>query len=215
MNLKIFLFRLAAVVTAFVLGVGFFNAAQYLQSFFQATETATVQPEQETVFVPARVEPSPLIEPTPYIVYGTFPASNESTEAEFNADGVYSIIEDLPKGFRDFDTLSITTKDYEGASAENNYQAVAVPPEGYIFTKKLFRFARINIADKQIAFETETRKGISYKFVGEFIDGEKIEYKNAAGVEFTEYAVLKGRLTKLQDGKKVAEIEAHFATGGC
>jgi hypothetical protein len=210
MNFKIFLFRLTAIVTAFLLGVGFFNAAQYVQSFFPA-ETATVQPvvKQEIVFAPEPVGMASVV------INSKDVAKVEDTRPEFSAEGDYYIIGDLPKEFKDFDTLSITTTSYENASAENNYEAVAIPPEGFIATNKRFNFKRINIADKQIAFETETKKGVSYKFVGEFIDEEKIEYKTAEGYDFTEYAILKGRLTKIRDGKKIAETEVNFAAGGC
>jgi hypothetical protein len=216
MNSIKYLFRLVAIVTSFLLGVGFFNAAQRLQSFFQ-TETATVQPvrKQETLFVPPRAVPSPLVEPTPFVVTETFPVSDENTEAEFSAEGDYYIVGDLPKEFKDFNTLSITTKSYENVPAEDNYDGVSIPPEGFITTNKQFDFQRINIAGKQIAFETETKKGISYMFVGQFIEEERIEYKTVEGYDRIEFAILKGRLTKMRDGKKAAEIEARFAEGGC
>jgi len=208
MNLKFFLFRLAAIVTAFMLGVGFFDAAQYLQSFFLTPESATVQPQQETSFVPPRVVPSPLVEPTPYVVTGTFPASKENTEAEIEAEGDYYIIDDLPKGFKEFDSLTIITRDFTKEQSSESYDT-QIPPKGYVLANKEFNFTRINIANKQIAFETETKKGISYKFAGEFIDEDQ------QGYEHTMYVVLRGRLTKMRDGKKIAESKVSFAMGGC
>src|SRR5215213_4102730 len=107
MTLKNFLFRLAAILTAFMLGVGFFNAEQYVQSFLPTQETEAVETtvKKETLFVPPRVVPSPLIEPTPYVVNKTVADAKEETKPEFNPDGDYSIVGDLPKGFRDFELL--------------------------------------------------------------------------------------------------------------
>jgi hypothetical protein len=202
MKLRIFVYRLAAAATAFILGVGFFSVGQY----FQTPETDAVQPavEQETVSVTPRTMFVPFpVEPTTGGIIG----SQEDTKREFDAAGDYYIIGDLPKGFKDFDGLSIETKNYEKASAENDYVGMPIPPEGYVSTKKKFKFARINIADKQISFETEAKKGISYKFVGKFIDEEEITVG-----EYPEYIVLKGRLVKMRDGKKIAESEVKIGT---
>jgi len=207
MNLKNYLFRLAAILTAFMLGVGFFNAAQYQPSIFQTPETAEAQPlvKQETVFVPPR--------PVPTVIFAapeTVADSKEETEAELDAGDEYYIIGDLPKGFKDFDILDITTRNYENLNAENDYQGTPIPPEGYVLTKKKFKLVRINIANRQITFETEAKDGISYKFVGKFIDEEPI-----IGV-YTSYAVLEGRLVKMRAGKKVAESEVKLGrVGGC
>jgi hypothetical protein len=223
MKLKNFLYRLAAILTAFALGVGFFNAAQYLQTFFQEPEIETVETvvKRETLIFPPRVEPASLIEAKLYAQPEPIADSKEEREVKFSADGVYDIIGNLPKEFKDYISLDITTRSYEDVAAENRYVGDPIPPEGSLSTSEksskdvTFDFKRINIADKQIAFETETKKGVSYKFVGEFINEEKIEYKTAKGYEQTQYAVLKGRLTKWRDGKKIADIEAYFSEGGC
>lgn len=220
MNLRFFAYRLAAALTAFALGVGIFNAGQYLQSFFQTTETATTV-ERETLSVPARPAPTVVFEISEPRGYGyavvEAPAATEEKEPAFNPDGDYYIVGILPKGFKDFNDLSVTTRDYENASEENNYEGAPIPPEGFIYAGKKFEFKRININGKQISFETETIKGISYKFVGEFIVDveEVIKYRDANGNKIAESAMLKGRLTKMRDGKKTAEIKAHFAAGGC
>ncbi|HEX8735830.1 MAG TPA: hypothetical protein VF721_10930 [Pyrinomonadaceae bacterium] len=206
MKLKDFLFRLAAILTAFMLGVGFFNAAQYVQSFF-ATETAPVQ--QQALSVPPR--------PAPTVIFAapeTVADSKEATETEFYAEGAYYIIGDAPKGFEDFSNIGIITTDFAAEQAPESYDN-QIPPKGFIFTDEKFNFTRINIGNRRITFETETKKGVSYKFVGEFIEEKTIEYKTADGSEGIDYAVLKGRLTKWRGGKKIAEAKANFAVGGC
>lgn len=209
MSLNTYMFRFVVGVTAFVFGIGLFNFGQYFKelSKTEKKEVAAVQPittQLKTAPTPPVVEVS--VEQTISTV-----ESEEKPVYEFDAGGDYYIIGDLPEGFKDFEGLSITTKNYENASAENDYAGVPVPPEGYIYMKKEFKFVRINIADKQISFETEDVRGISYQFVGEFIEEEEI--KNG---EYSDYAVLKGRLSKMKNGLKIAESEVKFAYAhGC
>ncbi|MGI8640639.1 MAG: hypothetical protein ACR2MG_11935 [Pyrinomonadaceae bacterium] len=202
MKIKIYLFRLVVAFTAFIFGISFFSVGQYLKSVFQTKkqETVAIQPviKQEILSAP------PVVQPTV-----TTADSRENTVSEFDGTGDYYIIGDLPKGFEDFEDLNITTRDYENASEENDYQGTIIPPEGFILTKKEYKFTRINIADKQLAFETETKKGISYKFVGKFTDEANYE-------EDEEYVVLEGRLIKMRDGKKIAESKIRFGImDGC
>ena len=217
MKIKIYLFHFAAAITAFIFGISIFSVGQYFQSVFQAKEQKTeiampVKVElmriEELIYPPRNVEEvkTPVSEQTV-----TNTESEEKIGYEFDAGGDYYIIGDLPKGFKDFDTLSITTKNYENLSEENYWEAVSIPPEGYVLTNKEFKFVRINIADKQIAFKTGTRKGISYKFVGKFIDEEEIKLG-----EYSDYAVIEGSLIKMHDGKKIAESKVKFgAVHGC
>jgi hypothetical protein len=205
MKLRVFVYRFAAILTTFLLGIGFFYAGQYLQSFFQKPETATVQPvlKQETLSAPPLAAPSPFTPKTYITPDETVADDAEQPTPEFSPDGDYYIIGDLPKGFKDFDLLTITT--YGNASSENGSEGVPFPPEGHVWTKKKFDFDEIDINGKQISFETETKKGVSYKFAGRFIDEEEIIHKTANGDEYPEYVVLKGRLVKMRDGKKIAE----------
>ena len=217
MKIKVYLFRLGVAIAAFIFGISIFSIGQGFQSVFQTKEQNTesampVKVEQirieELIYPPRNVEEvkTPIGEQT---VANT--ESEEKTEYEFDAGGDYYIIGELPKGFKDFDTLSITTKNYENVSEENNWEGFSIPPEGYVFTKREFKFVRIKIADKQIAFKTETKKGISYKFVGKFIDEEEIKLG-----EYSDYAVIKGSIIKMRDGKKIAESKVKFgAVHGC
>jgi hypothetical protein len=217
MKLRVFVYRLAAVVTAFILGVGFFNAARYAQAFFRASEIDAVEAtvKRETLFFPPRVEPSQLIEARLSAPPEPVADDKEETQPEFSPDGDYYILGDVPKGFKDVEYLNVTTTS-ERAAPENNYEIVSVPPEGYLWNEKKFDFDSINVSGKRISFETEAKKGVSYKFVGEFIDEEKIPRKSDNGEEYFEYAVLKGRLIKMRDGKKIAESKVKLGiVEGC
>ncbi|HEX8247754.1 MAG TPA: hypothetical protein VF599_06265 [Pyrinomonadaceae bacterium] len=205
MKIKNILFRLAAVLTAFMLGVGFFNAAQYGQMFFTTREATAIK--QEALSVPPR--------PVPTVIFAapeTAAYSEEETETEFDAGDMYYIIGNLSKQFKDFDNLVVTTRDYRNSSEKNDFRGDPIPPKGYVLTKevKKIKFARINIANRQISFETEAIAGISYRFVGKFIDKHPI-----IGV-YTSYPVLKGQLVKMRDGKMIAVSAVKLGrVGGC
>ena len=76
------------------------------------------------------------------------------------------------------------------ASEENNYDydKYRIPPTGHVETDKELNFTRIAINGRKIAFETETKNGISFEFTGEVIDGEEVKYKAEDGETYTEYA---------------------------
>jgi len=80
---------------------------------------------------------------------------------------------------------------------------IPIPPKGYVFTSKEFKFTRINIAGKQISFETQMKKGISYQFAGKFADEPK-------ATDEKDYPELIGRLIKMRDGKKIAKSKVSF-----
>lgn len=143
--------------------------------------------------------------------------TEESTDDKYDYAGEYCLYDDPVKGFDDFEKLDITTLDYSKATPENSYQTRPIPPEGFIYTTggKLFRYTRISLGKKQISFVTEAKNGISYRFEGEFPSGESIGVKSTNDFVYQERVDLKGRLTKLRDGKKIAEAEVKLYVGGC
>lgn len=197
MKIKIYLFRLTIAVTAFIFGISSFSVRQYFQSIFRAKE------QKIELAAPVEIEPVKIEEITE--PFGIEPGSSDESvkeiEYEFDAGGDYYIIGDLPKRFENFEIFSITTKNYDNASNDNNWEGIPIPPEGYVLTKIKFNFVRINISDKQIAFETESKGGISYKFVGKFIE-EKVYEKDG---EYSHFAVLEGHFVKMRNGKKIAQ----------
>ncbi|MEP6904357.1 MAG: hypothetical protein ABJA66_21750, partial [Actinomycetota bacterium] len=136
------------------------------------------------------------------------PEINSQTEKEscdWGETGEYSIIGQNPKGFEDFDSLSITTNDYD----EKLAKIIPVKPTGLIQTTKEFKFTWLNIANKRISFITQTKKGLSYQFDGKFIRQE-IKLKDESGEEYTEYVLLSGHLSKWRSGVKIAEAKLKF-----
>lgn len=201
MKIKFYLFRFVVAISAFVLGISVFSISQYFQSAFSAKEQtiesaapAKIEPItiEEIIYPPQNIEQTkiPLVEQTD----SSDETATETEIWEFDGNGSFYITDELPKGFKDFDSINITTRDF-GVESEDYPYGVPVPPEGYIRTSKKYKFTRIGIANRLIAFETEAKEGISYKFAGKLIEAD--------------YSI-EGRLIKLRNGKKIAESDIHF-----
>ena len=204
MKVKIYLYCVAVAAATFISGVGFFAIGHYFQSVvssgWQKTEVAASAPivtEQAETLLTEQDNAAK--------------DSENKTADEFDAEGFYGVIGKLPKNFEDFGEIGITTKNYESASEENNYEGTPISPEGYVWTDKEYKFTKISISSQTMAFETETIKGVSYKFSGKFV--EKVPFWN-----FNEQkTVLEGHLIKLKKEKKIAETNINFFwyEGGC
>lgn len=204
MKIQKFILSAAAALTAFGVSVGLFEIGSYLT----ADSAPEVKQEEEVRTLTVEELRFPQTETAPQISE-TVPAdeTEEYTKPEFSPEGNFYILDDLPKGFKDFEDLQIETADYSKASEENNWAYYEIPPQGFFQTTKKFHFKRISVSEERLSFETEAIKGISYKFVGEYLSAEELEPDD--------YTFIKGILTKLKDGKKIAEAEVKFAIGGC
>lgn len=208
MELRIYLFRLFVAVAAFVFGISFLGIAQYASPpafHTKAQETANFQPviKLEPVPVPPIAQESPVVVTTAVKQTDTAAESEQNTPWEFDGEGEYYMVDALPKGFKDFVEISISTRNYETESEDFPY-GMPIPPEGYVQTTGKYKIIRINIANKEVALETETKKGISYKFVGKLLEGKYDKVLD-------ETVWMEGRLTKMQGGKKIAESKVRFA----
>ena len=190
MRLKVYFLRIALATVTFVFGVGLFSAGQYLKSFFETKppEAAVAVDKQEVVQV------VPVTDKTAQ--------TEEIPEEDYGNGGIYEVIDDLPDEFADFSSIEIIDRDFETVGKEYPY-GKPIPPEGFLETKQTYKLRRISVSRQKLSFETETKKGISYKFAGEFTDDHETS------------AILKGRLTKMRDGKKIADGDFRFVAGGC
>jgi hypothetical protein len=216
MKMKIYLFRFAVAAAAFVFGISVFSVRQYFQSVLQIEEqkTESAAPAKiELVTKEESTSPAPNLALTETLVIeqANKDEAEEKYEYEFDAAGSYYLIGKAPKGFEDLETFVIETSDYESSSEKNNWEIVSIPPKGSAYPdwEKQIDFVRLNISNKQISFETEKKNGISFQFVGKFIESE-VEMEN-----YTAYAILEGKLTKTKNGKKIAERNVKFGDGGC
>lgn len=204
--MKIYLFRLAVGLMTFIFAVVIFNGGRFIKQQFDAPTPASKVKESFPVAQFSRLD-SEIAEQIK--IAGT----ETEAEPQWRWDGsgeFYFDGETLPKGFKDFEFLEIVTRDYEVQNETGAYGA-PIPPEGFIQAGKKFKFTRIGIGNKQVAFETETVGGISYKFTGDLKDEDSDSCDIEQGA-----ADLKGRLIKMKNGKKIAETEIGFNVScGC
>lgn len=206
MKIQRFVLCSAVTLAAFGASVGLLEIVRWLGAF---SEPLKIKFETPVFTLPPRVE----FKPADFV---DKPANVEPVEEyEWSETGDYYFAGKTPKGFENFGSLSIVTREW-------NYDRdrfVAVEPSGSIQarqgTKYLdYQFSAININGKRVSIVTQSVKGISYQFDGKFVE-EKLEYKNAAGMEIIDEVVLKGRLTKWRNGKKIADAKVNFEVGGC
>jgi hypothetical protein len=197
MRLKVYFLRIAAALVTFVFGVGVFSAGQYLKSFVQ-TKTPTVEASAD-----GRKQESL---PVPIVTETTAPTEQvETFEADYGVGGDYYINAEQPEEFKDFERIEIIDRVYKDIDDKKYPYGKPIPPQGYVHTttRKEYKFTRVSISRTNFAFETEAKKGISYKFSGEFVDADET------------MTVFRGRLTKMRDGKKISSRNFEFVTGGC
>jgi hypothetical protein len=196
MRLKVYFLRIAAALATFVFGVGLVSAGQYLKSFVQTktpkVEASAAVKKQEFLPVPVVTEATAQNE------------EKEAPEADYGIAGDYYIDGEQPKEFKDFERFEILDRTYEGVDDEKYPYGKPIPPEGSVHTTtRKYKFTRVSISRTNFAFETEAKKGISYKFSGEFVDEDEMR------------AMFRGRLTKMRDGKKISSRDFDFFAGGC
>ncbi len=201
----------AVALAAFGASVGLLEIVRWVGGFSERlnvnvkTPVFTLPPQVE--FKPADFvsEPmsDPAIEPAP------------EPEYEWSETGDYYIGGETPRGFKEFDSISIVTGEWN----DEKSRFVAVKPSGAVYTSsegsdsQEYEFSAININGKRISIVTRKRNGISYQFDGKFVD-EKVDY-NDGGTEHDTMVALKGRLTKWRGGKKIAEAKVSLYVGGC
>jgi hypothetical protein len=200
MKTKIYLFRLIIGAMTLTLGIGAFFAWQFL-----AVRTdQEISQLEKPVFEIEKVQPVAIVSTSaPDMPQPDLPNDEENAKVDFDPDGSYYVLGDLPKAFRDFQSLDIATSDYQ-TREDGSVYAVPVPPAIYLHTETKYNFTRININNRNISFETQSKNGTRYRFVGVFPE----EYEDKISKEWIS---LEGILTKLRNGKKVAETKARFA----
>jgi hypothetical protein len=205
--LKKILLCFAAGLTALGLGLGIFYAGEFLVSIFQTSEMEKVETREIAMIEPKQIPVEELVYPKAAETE-TEEIETEEENDEFYVSNFYYIIGDAPKGFENCKNLTIQTTEFVTDSEGNYVDAFPIPPRGSVFQdyeKPQFNLARLSIINRDFSFETETRNKISYQFIGKFIDGETVRQD-----ESTDNAYLTGKLTKMKNGKKIAEQDVKF-----
>lgn len=208
MKLKKLTIGILAAVAAFTLGISAYAAVGLALSFLP-TATATSGVSERNIPKTEPVSAAP-ISTDPVLPSSEDVAVSEETPAEeFDPAGSYYLDQEtVPKAFADIDHLKIETHLYSFDSNENP-TVTLIAPKGSILTNKERKLDRIAIGGKEIAFQTATVDGVSYKFTGRFLT---LAYCETDG----DTPDLKGRLIKIKDNKWAAEMEAEFYVAcGC
>ena len=168
---------------------------------------------QRILFTEKRVEPTPQVEQVETVKYieVPVPASIPSptpnlildyNPAKFDPYGYYTIIGKKPKGFHDFDSLSLSVYESEqGVGSGGIYVTTAVEHENNDGQSAVFGL----VTQQRLFFVTAPfESGFEYRFDGEFLRG------NVVADAGPRKAVLRGTLTKTKNGKKIAECVVEF-----
>jgi len=175
---------------------------------------------QRILFTEKRVEPTPQVEQVETVKYieVPVPASIPSptpnlildyNPAKFDPYGYYTIIGKKPKGFHDFDSLSLSVYESEqGVGSGGIYVTTAVEHENNDGQSAVFGL----VTQQRLFFVTAPfENGFEYRFDGQFLRG------NVVADAGNRKAVLRGTLTKTKKGKKIAEgvVEFRVEHMGC
>jgi hypothetical protein len=169
---------------------------------------------QRILFTEKHAEPTPQVEKVETVKYieVPVPASSPSptptpnlildyNPAKFEPYGYYTIIGKKPKGFRDFDGLSLEVYvDDEGVGSGD---ILLNTSEHETYDSQLAVFGLVT--QQRLFFVTAPfATGFEYRFDGEFLRG------NVVADAGSRKAVLRGTLTKTKKGRKIAECVVEF-----
>jgi hypothetical protein len=187
------LFYASVFVVCLVAGVAVVSGMRFVLSMTTPTKSEVTEQTVRPLNLDFPPEPS-LVETQPAI---------------FDPGEIYYPPEKSPQAFANIELLDIETREFW--QDDGKYFNKPIVPTGYLRAGKDFKFKVITIADREITFETAEINDVSYRFVGHFPVIPQYEY-----CEQCEYPPdLKGKLTKLKNGKIVAEMNAEFYVSHC
>lgn len=196
MKTKVLFYIAIAIITvswgvAAVTGVRFVGAK--ITSF--SANVATNEPTQVEPVAPVQAE---IVE---VAAVSAVDEGNIIPEV-FNPTGEYYLdLEKTPAAFLDISNLELETREYY--EENGNYLDRLIVPRGSIFGKNSWKLTRLAVGGREIAFQTDTIDGVSYRFTGKFGGGEYCETSEDA-------PELQGKLIKIKNGKWAAEMDAEF-----
>ena len=122
--------------------------------------------------------------------------------SEFNPRGDYFIIGRKPKEFREFDCLELAADEGSdgkaiGGASISTYENGAYG--GIDYLSGVVTNERVSLVAKPVSEE-----GVGYRFEGEFLRSGNLWRAGRSR------AVLKGRLSKIKEGKTIAEADVRF-----
>ena len=126
--------------------------------------------------------------------------SAQKGRERFDPNGSFWIIGQAPSGFSDFSAINLNAR-----------RVRWLPSPGLQLNNgRTFRFQQLTVKRQKFTFITTQVRGVSYSFSGRFLTGGVF----AETVFEDQSPVLEGNLTKLVQGKKLAEAKLRFAYFG-
>jgi len=188
------LFYASVFVVCLVAGVAVVSGMRFVLSMITPTKSEVTEQVVQTVNADFPPEPS-LVETQPAI---------------FDPSEIYYLQTDnIPKAFANIKYLDLVTR--KSWEEDGKYFNRPIIPTGYLFAENEFKLGALTIANREITFETAEINGVSYRFIGHFPVNPQFEYCENCDVP----PDLKGKLTKLKNGKVVAEMKFNFYVSGC
>lgn len=188
------------LVLHLMVAIGTFTGGMVVDKILAARPQVVLSPQIQEVHPVAPMLfdvslPLSIPTPTPNLILDYEPE-------RFAPRGDYFIIGSKPKEFREFDCLELAMDEIHGQPRGNvlvqTYSNGQYESQAIVFAL---------ITDHQLYVKTTSRseeEGFDYTFDGEFLRGGVVS--DAAPGK----AVLRGKLTKLKQGRKVAECQVKF-----
>ncbi len=205
MKMKKYLLSSVVMILCFGVGCAYHAQYEYLRTLLQPAPRVTIDPPAVSSTKPKALDW--MQEQQAVIAAPAMPSDNAPAVEDWWADyftGEYHLGEDkLPKAFRDFEYLELTTHVYDENS--ETYPR-PVPAKGLLKTGRTYNLRTIAITRSFLTFETETIKGVRYRFSGTV----------SKPTDMDDEARFKGKLMKLKNGRTTDTIDAEFfAIHGC
>ncbi|HXG86020.1 MAG TPA: hypothetical protein VNI84_18515 [Pyrinomonadaceae bacterium] len=194
--------RAIIAVVTFSIGIGFvsiFTANRHIEPV-SVPEVQKVQPV--SLFLPESSEPAYSTQPALEFAFDYDPK-------EFNPRGNYYILGQKPKDFREFDFFMLVTEETDGkawGSAALGTKYFGKNEEYHIISGNGEYTGEGSVTKERLVFVASpiSDEDFEFRFDGRFLKSGRI---SKAGKN---QAVLKGKLTKLKNGVKIAEREVKF-----
>ena len=191
--MKRLLLQFPITILAFLLGVG-------LDRLLSKPAVPTPVPQRVVVSIPKPIAaPAPIAAATPSMTFVVFDYDSQ----KFYPDGDYVLVGQKPKELEEFVSFYIgLNSDVDGQLTGNvGVSALIGDDDEYESQTAVYGL----ITDQRVFFVTPMfRTGFEYRFDGEFLRRDLLSAGN------TNKAVLKGKLTKTKNGRKVAERIVSF-----
>lgn len=195
-------------VAAFLFGLAWVGVFRFFHGYLAADNSQAIAPVAERQISEAPAEPLLSMDDPSF----TPPQVDETNPEAFDPEGVYTVDGDLSPAFREFELFTINNKKLDVECDAKDFGSLIAPTGSVIETAagstasagRSLKFQRIEIANTKIYFATEAVNGSRYEFEGNYlVNGNFYTLDPDA-------KVLRGTLSKFQDGRKVAETEVSF-----